>query len=81
MAKITITLNTGRKVTLKQPETLEDCANDKEVSLVFNTGEIFTGFFVKLDEGEEGELIILKKKGSMFNAGFPYNKLVGWFYQ
>lgn len=81
MAKIKITLNSGRKVTLKQPDTLENCDKEKEVSLVFNNGEIFTGLFVKLDEGEEGELVILKKNGSMFNVGLPYNKLAGWFYK
>lgn len=80
MAKIKITLSTGRKVTLKQPDILEDCDKDKEVTLVFNNGEMFTGFFVKLDNGEDDDIVILKKNGSMFNAGFPYNRLIGWFY-
>lgn len=81
MKKIIITLNTGRRVTLKQPDTLEYCHKDKEVSLVFNNGEIYSGWFVGLDEDDDGTNIILKKNNSKFNAGLPYDRLVGWYYE
>ena len=82
MTKIVITLSTGRKVTLKDPEELGCCDKNKEVSLVFNNGEIYSGWLVGFDEDEDDESnIILKRQNSKFNIGLPYDRLVGWYYK
>ena len=44
-------------------------------------GEIYSGWFVGLDEDDDGTNIILKKTNSKFNAGLPYDRLVGWYYE
>ena len=81
MTKIVITLSTGRKVTLKDPEELGCCDKNKEVSLVFNNGEIYSGWLVGFDEDDDESNIILKRQNSKFNIGLPYDRLVGWYYE
>ena len=81
MTKIVITLSTGRKVTLKDSEELGCCDKNKEVSLVFNNGEIYSGWLVGFDEDDDESNIILKRQNSKFNIGLPYDRLVGWYYE
>ncbi len=81
MEKIIITLSTGRKVTLKQPDELNNCDVDKEVSLVFNNCQIYSGWVVGFDEEDDENNIILKREGVKFNIGLPYDRLLGWFYK
>lgn len=78
MTKIVITLSTGRKVTLKHPGELGSCDKSKEISLVFNNGEIYSGWVVDFDEEDD---IILKRQNSKFDIGLPYDRLVGWYYE
>ncbi len=81
MNKITITLNTGCRITLNQPEKLGDCEKDKKVSLVFNNGQIYSGWFVGFYEEDDENDIVLKREDSKFNIGLPYDRLVGWYYE
>ena len=76
MTKIEITLDGGQSITLNYPEELEECDNSKQVSLVFDNGEVYTGLFVEIDEDW---YIYLKKDGC--GIGLPYDRLLGWFYQ
>lgn len=81
MAKIIITLSTGREVTLNSPDELYECDKNKEVSLVFNNGEIYSGWVVDFDEEDDEYNIVLKRKDSQHCIGLPYNRLVGWYYE
>lgn len=81
MKKIVITLSTGRKVTLKQPDELGSCDKSKEVCLVFNNGEIYSGWLVDFDNEDDEGNVILKRPNSKFNIGLPYERLVGWYYE
>ena len=58
----------------KKPEELYECEKGKEVILVFNSGEVYTGIFQELDNDE----IILKSTESEDMIGLPYNRLRGF---
>ena len=49
--------------------------------LVFNNGEIYSGWLVDFDEEDDENNIILKRQNSKFNIGLPYDRLVGWYYE
>lgn len=81
MEKIRITLSTGREVTLKDPDELGDCDKNKEVSLVFNNAEIYSGWFVEFDEEDDDCHIVLKRQNTTHCIGLPYDRLLGWYYE
>lgn len=81
MTKIVITLSTGRKVTLKHPDELGSCDRSKEISLVFNNGEIYSGWVVGFDEEDDENNIVLKRLNTKHSIGLPYDRLVGWYYE
>ena len=61
-----------KEALLKNPTDLEDCVEGKEVVLLFDNGEEYTGIF----EGFDGDdTIMLKSKESEQRIGLPYNRL------
>jgi len=58
----------------KKPEELYECEKGKEIILVFDYGEVYSGFFQELNDDE----IILKSTESEDMIGLPYNRLRGF---
>lgn len=75
---IVIGLSDGRKVMGLLPATLQTADRKKEISLVFDTGQIFSGFLS--DIGDDND-IILTKPSAIVGIILPFNRLVAWFYK
>lgn len=75
--KITVTLESGRRVVLKQPEELK--ISRQEVVLVFDNGQMYHGV---VEYVGSGEIHLTKGKNSRRPLGlcFPFDRLVGWCY-
>lgn len=76
--KITVTLESGRRVVLKQPEELK--ISRQEVVLVFDNGQMYHGVVKYVGRGE---IHLTKGDNSRNPLGlcFPYDRLIGWFYK
>lgn len=75
--KITVTLESGRRVVLKQPEELD--ISQQEVVLVFDNGEMYHGVVEYVGSGE----IHLTRRGKTeryIGLCFPLDRLIGWCY-
>lgn len=76
--KITLGLSDGRKVQGFPPDTLQTADKSKEISLVFDTCEIYAGFLADVDS--DG-LIHLTRPGAVAGCCLPFDRLVAWFYK
>ena len=75
---IVLGLSDGRKVMGLPPAILQTADRNKEVSLVFDTGQIYSGFLS--DIGDDND-IHLTRPGAIVGIGLPFNRLVAWFYK
>lgn len=65
----------SKKAVLKRADELQECETGKEVILVFDSGEEYTGIFQELSDDE----IILKSTESDAIIGLPYNRVKCFF--
>ena len=76
--KTILDLSNGRKVMGLPPDTLQAANRSKEISLVFDTGEIYSGFFNGIGDDND---IHLTKPGVIVGVILPLTRLVAWFYK
>lgn len=67
----------GRYVMGQPPEILHAVDKTKEISLVFDTTEIYTGYLSEVDD----ERIHLTKPGKSYGVSLPMNRLLAWYYK
>ncbi|MBR3897488.1 MAG: hypothetical protein IKJ42_10870 [Bacteroidaceae bacterium] len=77
MMKVTVTLESGRRVVLKHPKELKSSL--QEVVLVF-AAQMYHGVVKYVGRGE---IHLTKGDNSRNPLGlcFPYDRLIGWFYK
>ena len=75
--EVTVTLESGRRVVLRQPEELK--ISQQEVVLVFGSGQMYHGVVKYVGCGE---IHLTKGDNSRRPLGlcFPYDRLIGWCY-
>ena len=77
MKEIIITLNDGKSTTGYLPSDLFDADKSKEVSLVFDTGEVYSGYLKEVNDEE----VHLGKPALNFGVALPNDRLIAWFYK
>lgn len=63
-----------KQALIKNANDLKNCEEGKEVVLIFDSGQEYTGIF----KGFDGDEIMLKSLDSTSRIGLPYNRLKGY---
>ena len=63
-----------KQALIKDASDLKNCEEGKEVVLMFDSGQEYTGIF----KGFDGDDIMLKSLDSSNMIGLPYNRLKGY---
>ncbi len=75
MAKISIELTDGRKVSLKKLSELKKIEKGKEILIALTNGEIYGGLY----RGVKDNRLLLSQEGSKFILGWPIKGIIGWW--
>lgn len=76
--RIELELTDGRNIIGFGADTLHAADKTKEISLAFDTGDIYSGFLADVDcDG----LVHLTKPGLFYGCALPLDRLVAWFYK
>lgn len=71
-----ITLNNNLRIRLWPIEELNHKALHREIGIVLYTGEIMSGIFQGVEQGD----VILGKPTSKVSLGFSVENILGWYY-